>query len=194
VTIETLRRSADFRRVSAQGKTTRLGGLRLQWLRNNTDRNRYGVAATTATGGAVVRNRIRRWSRELLRRWDGQLAQGFDIVVLASVEIPRRVSSSSPSPCLPASSAAGLRRAVLSGEDGPSRLAALPALPAIGLLKFYRRFISPYSPPSCRFTPTCSRYAIDALRRYGLLRGGWLAIWRILRCNPFTRGGYDPLL
>jgi ribonuclease P protein component len=83
VTIETLRRSADFRRVSAQGKVARAGGLRLQWLRNGLDRNRYGVAATTATGGAVVRNRIRRWARELLRSWDSQLAQGFDIVVLA---------------------------------------------------------------------------------------------------------------
>jgi putative membrane protein insertion efficiency factor len=82
----------------------------------------------------------------------------------------------------------------LSGEEGPSRLAQLPALPAIGMLKLYRRYISPYSPPSCRFTPTCSRYAIDALRRYGLAKGGWLATWRILRCNPFTRGGYDPLL
>jgi uncharacterized protein len=69
----------------------------------------------------------------------------------------------------------------------------LPSLALAGLVQFYRRFVSPFTPPSCRFTPTCSRYAVDALRRYGVLRGGWLATWRVLRCNPFHPGGYDPL-
>ena len=64
----------------------------------------------------------------------------------------------------------------------------------IGAVCLYRRFVSPITIPTCRFTPTCSRYAIDALRRYGLIHGGWLAFWRLLRCNPFNRGGYDPLL
>lgn len=73
-------------------------------------------------------------------------------------------------------------------------LLRLPSLAAIGLIAFYRRCVSPLTPPTCRFTPTCSRYAIDALRRYGLLKGGWLAVWRVLRCNPFNHGGYDPLL
>lgn len=71
---------------------------------------------------------------------------------------------------------------------------SLPARGMIGLLHLYRRFISPYSIPSCRFTPTCSRYGIDALKRYGLIKGGWLGLWRLLRCNPFNKGGYDPLL
>jgi putative membrane protein insertion efficiency factor len=61
------------------------------------------------------------------------------------------------------------------------------------LIRGYRRYISRYTLPSCRFTPTCSRYALDALRRYGVLHGAWLAAWRILRCNPLCRGGYDPL-
>ena len=61
------------------------------------------------------------------------------------------------------------------------------------LIEFYRLYISRFSPPSCRFTPTCSRYAIDALSRYGLFKGMWLGTWRILRCNPFNPGGYDPL-
>lgn len=71
---------------------------------------------------------------------------------------------------------------------------SLGARALIGVIRLYRRWISPAMPPSCRFTPTCSRYMIDALRRYGLLRGGWLGLWRILRCNPFCKGGYDPLL
>ena len=69
----------------------------------------------------------------------------------------------------------------------------LPSLGVIGLLALYRRYVSPFTPPSCRFTPTCSRYAVDALRRYGLFKGCWLAGWRVLRCNPFNPGGYDPL-
>lgn len=60
-------------------------------------------------------------------------------------------------------------------------------------IRFYRAFISPLTPPSCRFTPTCSQYAIEALRKHGPLRGLALAVWRILRCNPWGGSGYDPV-
>lgn len=61
----------------------------------------------------------------------------------------------------------------------------------IKIIKFYRRFISPLTPPSCRFYPTCSEYAILAIRKYGAFKGMCKAIWRILRCNPFSKGGVD---
>ncbi len=64
---------------------------------------------------------------------------------------------------------------------------------ALGLIRGYQYIISPLFPPSCRFTPTCSRYAIEAIERYGFVKGVFLAIKRIARCHPFTRGGYDPL-
>ena len=68
------------------------------------------------------------------------------------------------------------------------------ALPLIGLVKFYQLCISPFTPPSCRFTPTCSQYAIEAIEKYGAIKGGWLAFKRICRCNPFSkRGPYDPV-
>ena len=75
------------------------------------------------------------------------------------------------------------------GEDRPSAFART----LIFLVRVYKRFISPVLPPSCIYTPTCSEYAIEALRRYGALRGGWLALARIVRCNPRHRGGYDPV-
>ncbi len=59
-------------------------------------------------------------------------------------------------------------------------------------LRFYRRFISPAFPPRCKYHPSCSAYAVQAIERYGILRGLVLATWRVLRCNPFSHGGYDP--
>lgn len=60
-------------------------------------------------------------------------------------------------------------------------------------VKFYRRFITPLTPPACRFTPTCSEYAVEALQKYGPFKGSWLAIRRVLRCRPGGGSGYDPV-
>ena len=64
----------------------------------------------------------------------------------------------------------------------------------IGLIKFYRKYLSGMKTiPTCKFIPTCSEYGIEAIEKYGALKGGLLSIWRILRCNPFSKGGYDPV-
>ena len=63
----------------------------------------------------------------------------------------------------------------------------------LALIRFYRRAISPMTPPSCRFTPTCSAYAEEAIRRHGPGRGTWLAVRRLARCHPFGGSGYDPV-
>ena len=60
-------------------------------------------------------------------------------------------------------------------------------------IRFYQRQISPLSPPRCRYIPTCSEYALEAVEKYGAVKGSWLAAKRILRCNPFHKGGYDPV-
>ncbi|MGL4731358.1 MAG: membrane protein insertion efficiency factor YidD [Clostridium sp.] len=63
----------------------------------------------------------------------------------------------------------------------------------IHLINLYRKYISPLKPPCCRFVPTCSQYALDAIEKYGGLKGGYMAIKRILRCHPWSKGGYDPV-
>ncbi|WP_408008814.1 membrane protein insertion efficiency factor YidD [Pseudalkalibacillus sp. A8] len=63
----------------------------------------------------------------------------------------------------------------------------------IVLIQFYRKCISPFTPPSCRFYPTCSSYGLEAVQKHGALAGGWLVMKRILKCHPFHPGGYDPV-
>ena len=61
------------------------------------------------------------------------------------------------------------------------------------LIRFYRKHLSPARPPCCRFVPTCSEYALQAVEKYGAVKGSWLALRRLLRCHPFHKGGYDPV-
>ena len=77
-----------------------------------------------------------------------------------------------------------------SSAGGSCSFAARMLIMAVG---FYRRFVSPLFPPCCRFTPSCSAYAIEALRKRGFWAGSCLTVWRLLRCHPFCRGGYDPV-
>lgn len=69
----------------------------------------------------------------------------------------------------------------------------LASLPFLALIKLYQIIISPMFPPSCRFVPTCSAYAYEAVGKYGPLKGSWLALKRILKCHPMHPGGYDPV-
>lgn len=74
-----------------------------------------------------------------------------------------------------------------------NKLLKLLAIPFIWLVRFYQIAISPYTPSSCRYSPTCSSYTIEALQKHGIFKGGWLSIKRILSCNPWGGKGYDPV-
>ncbi len=65
--------------------------------------------------------------------------------------------------------------------------------PLVGIIRVYQRFVSPLLGPRCRYHPSCSEYAAQALQRHGILRGSLLASWRLLRCNPWSHGGFDPV-
>jgi len=79
-------------------------------------------------------------------------------------------------------------------RDLPVRWNTLPRWPFLALIRLYQATFSKTLPPnSCRFYPSCSHYGYQAIYRHGILKGGWLTAWRILRCNPFNPGGFDPI-
>jgi len=85
------------------------------------------------------------------------------------------------------------RRVSVSGQSDVSRSDASMKTIALGMIRLYQRTLSRVLPPTCRFYPSCSQYAYEAIARYGVIRGGWLAIGRLSRCHPFNPGGYDPV-
>ncbi len=79
-------------------------------------------------------------------------------------------------------------------RDLPVRFQTLARFPVLGLIRLYQVTLSRAMPSdTCRFYPTCSHYGFQAIYRFGVLKGGWMAAWRVLRCNPFNPGGYDPV-
>lgn len=74
-------------------------------------------------------------------------------------------------------------------DKAPSPLAWL----AMKMVRGYQKYFSAFTPPVCRFHPTCSQYTLIAIQRYGFFKGGWMGFWRIMRCHPFHPGGYDPV-
>ncbi|MGI9536696.1 MAG: membrane protein insertion efficiency factor YidD [Desulfocapsaceae bacterium] len=75
----------------------------------------------------------------------------------------------------------------------PDKTYGLTARTLIGLIRGYKYILSPLFPPACRFYPTCSAYTVEAINKYGAIKGTGKGLWRILRCHPFSRGGYDPV-
>lgn len=83
-----------------------------------------------------------------------------------------------------------MKRAV---QEGIRRARRVPVGMVIFLIELYRTYVSPLRLPTCRFTPTCSQYAVEALSQHGLIRGGWLAVKRLGKCGPWHQGGWDPI-
>lgn len=172
-----------FRRLYRKGQSAANGYLVLYCRKNGSQANRIGLTVSAKLAHAVQRNRLRRQLREIYRLHEASFVPGYDLVVVAR------------------SRAIGADYAVL--EHAYLSLAA-KARPADGehavkrvlllLIRLYQKHISPGLPRRCRFSPTCSQYALEAITKYGALKGGWLALKRLLRCNPFYKGDYfDPV-
>ena len=144
--------------------------LKVIWRKNSERTSRLLVSVSKRHHKrAVARNRIKRQVREAYRLHKNIVTTPCDIAFLwLSKEL-------CPSPLVH-----------FTPESLMRRLLILP-------IRFYQRCISPLTPPSCRFTPTCSQYAVEAIEKYGPVKGLWLAVRRLLRCHPWGGSGYDPV-
>lgn len=178
----TVKENYEFRRIYRKGKSAVSPQLVIYCQRNRRGLSRLGVSVSTKLGGAVVRNRVRRRIREIYRLNKPKMVPGYDIIVVARVRAVETGYQKLESTYL------RLLRQLNLLAGGPVMKRAI-----LRVIRFYQASVSPLFPPRCRYIPTCSEYALQAVEKYGPLRGGFMALRRFLRCNPFHKGGYDPV-
>lgn len=177
-----------FERIFKGGKIARARHLYLAYETEGCEFWQIAVVARKKDyPKAFMRNRVKRRLREVVRLNQGSYAP-FRGVVVAKKDLMflpwEELVREWRKVCLQAG-------VVFKEEEVPPP--SLGARLMMALVRFYRACISPLLPRCCRFTPTCSQYALEALGKHGFWKGTGLAIWRILRCNPFNPGGYDPV-
>jgi len=186
-------RRSDFKSVLRSGEKIDLRGFTI-YYRTGVEGIKLGLIIPSSFGKAVVRNRVRRCLQDEFMRIVGQGDKGVWMIVRfygrserskltrSDIKALRAELKSAVNDIIAKSNEAGGRK---SGGNFASEIFVIP-------VRLYQILLSPMFPPSCRFSPSCSEYAIEALRKYGIIRGSLKAVWRVLRCNPFSAGGYDP--
>ena len=183
-----LKGQKTFERIFKTGKIVRARHLYLAYETEGCDSWRIAVVARKKDyPKAFMRNRVKRRLREVVRLAQNSYAP-FRGVVVAKKEMLFLPWEELVKEWRKVCEKAGI---VSKAEEVPPP--SLGAKLMMALIRFYRACISPILPRCCRFTPTCSQYALEALGKHGFWKGTALAVWRILRCNPFNPGGYDPV-
>ena len=184
-----LRKPAQFRAVYQQGKRKRGNHFSLITLANQGPFHRLGISVH-GVKTAVRRNRTKRLIREFFRL-NRQFLPGHKDIVFANFCPDTKTSSLPPGNRLPPPRS--LRSKSWWSKPSGARCRCTMKQLCMALIRLYQLLISPLFPPSCRFHPTCSCYAMDAFSRHGFSKGLYLSLRRLLRCHPFCQGGYDPV-
>ena len=163
--------------VYHQGKSQANKYLIMYALQNAGTRNRLGISVSKKVGNSVVRHHLTRLVRESYRLNEEQFQSGYDLVVIVR----------------PSAKEKGYHEieSALLHLGGKIRYQMKQLL--ILLIRFYQKYLSPMKTTRCPYVPTCSQYGLEAIQKHGAIKGSILAAWRILRCNPFSHGGIDPV-
>ena len=172
---ESLKKNRDFQLVYKTGTSYVNKYLVMYARENQLGKNRIGISVSKKVGNSVVRHRLCRLVRESYRLHEDVFRRGFDIVVVARVSAKERTFREIESAFLHL----GRLHHLVEKEEHESR--------------FYQKYISPLKSTKCPYFPSCSQYGLEAIEKYGAFKGSLLALWRILRCNPFSKGGVDPV-
>ena len=192
---ESLKKNRDFQSVYRKGKPYGNKYLVMYLLANDLGRNRVGISVSKKVGNSIIRHHLTRLIRESYRLHEEQFQCGYRKDDRQRPVIPWDWKRSHPSGQT-SSHLFGLQLASsVYREDGYTlRGTEIMKKILLYLIRFYRKYLSPMKVYThCIYIPTCSEYALEAIEKYGAFKGGLLTVWRILRCNPFAKGGYDPV-
>ena len=204
-----IRRNSEYGRVYARGKSYVNPALVLYVLKTRGKKTRVGLTATKKIGHAVQRNRARRVMKAAIDEHLDHNIGGYDLIFVARGITPHLKSWQLSEVVAKLFAQAGLPdKAKQPGGKGPRYRPARPQSCGKGEgmslsqfarnalcvpIRLYQRFISPGLGRNCRFTPSCSQYTLEAIQTHGCCKGLLLGAWRIARCNPLGRWGYDPV-
>ena len=167
-----IKKNSDFQNIYRNGKSYANRLLVMYVMRNGEESNQLGISVSKKVGNSVVRHHIARLMREIFRLNNEKIETGLNIIVVA-----RTAAAASDYKQIEVK----LKMKIIKKT-------------MILMIRGYQKYLSPLKRYThCIYTPTCSQYAIEALEKYGVFKGTWLACKRILRCHPFAEGGYDPV-
>ena len=181
---ERLRSASLFKNVYEQGDRYKSRFITFCVLKAGEGERKTGFAASGKKISVFIKHKIKRRLKEAYRLNMNKLKHGFYLVIIGREGVVKLKFREIENIFMDLSERAKLKAGSLS-----QHMVKI----IVFVIKLYRVFISPFSPASCRFEPSCSSYSIEAFKKYGVIKGFFLTAKRILRCNPFSKAGYDPL-